>query len=109
MKFQEIRDANDMLDKYHKLKVEIEKASCLCSVTLFYNGHHSHDMRGEEIEGVRVALIRGFEKHACSLLTQLVIVGIDIDHERVFLQTLVAKALKGPINHEAPPRRGEPV
>lgn len=110
MKVQEIKNANELLEKYGRFQVEIEKASCLNVVTLCYSGHRSHEMRGKDIDPIKVSLIKSCEEQASSLLSQLVIAGVDIGQERGRLQALVARALKGPINEGEPlARRGEPV
>lgn len=109
MKIQEFLEVHDILEKYDRLKKEIEKASCLNLVTLSYNyGHRSHDMRGDDITDLKVALVRSLEQQANTLLSGLVNKGVDIDHERGFLDTLVKRALKEPITNETV-RRGEPV
>lgn len=104
MKTGDIKRANDLLENYEKAKKEIIRASCLNYVTLFYLGHSSHDMRGEDVAGIKITLIRGFETHAHSLLGQLVNEGVDIDHERDFLDNLVTRALREAIQDDAYPR-----
>lgn len=94
MKTEEIKRANDLLEKYETVKKDIEKTSNISSITLCYYGHSSHALRGQDTNVIKVALIRNLEERACSILTQLVSVGVDIDHERGFLDSLVAQSLK---------------
>ena len=101
MKIKELVDANALVDDYDKYKQEIIRTSFLYVVTLNYSGGPGSSQReirsGDRLNAVKVAIIRSIEAQASAVLGKLNGAGVNITGERERLDSLVNKAIAGPI------------